>query len=242
MPNQCLRLLACSFVMLAADARAVNDPNDLCPLSANPCQIDGIHSITDGAIFNFAGRDVILNGILNLGPGSMLLVAQTFTIAQNGRIRAQGGTTNFGGSVTIETVGDINIINSSATIAPLALNGMSGGELTLTSSEGSFTSQGKIDLSNTVIEGSGGSLEIDVAGSVNLIGKLDASGGSQGAGGDASFPIGIFAGGPVFVGTRITRPNTSNTSTGCRKRSGTSPIRCMNAPMRAAIRAVAPAC
>ena len=57
-PNQCLRLLACSFVMLAADARAVNDPNDLCPLSANPCQIDGIHSITDGAIFNFAGRDV----------------------------------------------------------------------------------------------------------------------------------------------------------------------------------------
>ena len=61
---------------------------DLCPGLPNPCVIAGNHTIDDPSLLDFRDRDVILEGKLDVGPGSLEILAGSLTIGTAGQIRA----------------------------------------------------------------------------------------------------------------------------------------------------------
>jgi len=155
--------------------------------AGDPCVIAGTHAITHLSTLDFGTRDVVLDGTLDVGTGQMTILAGSYT--QNGDVRAQGGASGFGGGVTIQTTGDLTI-NSTAGDS-FRMNGLDGGSLELTSTLGSVTVDGAVDLGGGFI-GFGGQFDVSAAGSASV---ADADLGATEGGFFA-----LIAGGPVTLG------------------------------------------
>lgn len=182
-------LLLCTlpFGTLGASSCA-SIADELC--SGDPCVIQGTHGIDDFSTLDFEGRDVVLEGTLDVGTGTVLIVAGSFRVAPTGRLTGRGSVAQSGGAVDIEVTRELRLDNP-ATDAIDLRGGVSGGSLSLISTEGSIAGVGGIWIAATAASGDGGILVIDAALDVLLDGRLNAEGGSGGGlGGD----IDILAG------------------------------------------------
>ena len=188
---------ACILVPLCADMAGATVANDLC--TGNPCVISSDKTVTAGSTLDFGTRAVVLQKTLTMGNlpggaiGSFVLKAGTFTITGDGQIKGTGGALA-SGTADIQTTGNI-ALNGTRSTGTVRLTGTDAGTLKLTSSAGSVTATGFLNLDHEGIPASGGSLTVNAAGAVTLTGGVLADGGSQGGGGE----IEIVAGGNVTL-------------------------------------------
>ncbi len=192
--RSCLRsrtaaLLSCLLPlgMLGASSCA-SVADELC--TGDPCIIQGTHLIDDGSTLDFGSRDVVLAGTLDVGTGTVLILAGSFQVAPTGKLIGRGTTAQFGGSVDIDVIRDIRLDNPANDAIDLR-GGVSGGSLSLITAEGSILGAGGIWISATAASGDGGILLIDAALDALLDGRLNAEGGSGGGlGGDIDIQAG----------------------------------------------------
>ena len=197
---RCVAAILLAIGLLNADGRpasAVSEASELC--TGNPCVINGTYPIDHFSTLDFGSAQVILNGTLDVGTGTMTILAGSFQIAASGKILADGANSaETGGSVEIATEGDILIDGTNASGA-IVLSGCGGGDLLLQSNSGDVRGAGRINMSRIVsciLSGDGGNLTILDAVEVDLSGAIDGVGGMQAAGGR----VDVTAQGAVFLG------------------------------------------
>ncbi|MFQ5514592.1 MAG: thrombospondin type 3 repeat-containing protein [Myxococcota bacterium] len=186
-------LIATGLLLALPSATRATVPDDLC--TGDPCAITGSHTIDPVlplALLDFGARHVILKSgaTVDVGAGnSMRLTAGKLTIDPGGQFKAVGDLVTSGGSIEILCDGDITIGTRTGT-ASFNLDGASGGNLSLTSTNGNIvgtivnTSNRHIRVRNTALAGDGGEVDLTAsAGDIDLPGVILASGGLDGAGG-----------------------------------------------------------
>jgi len=206
----CACLLAHGGLVLAAGSA-----NEICPPTANPCEITSVVSVDDGAVLDFGVRSVRLsgNGQLDVGSGRATLRCGHFDAlasATQPRLKVKSG--GKGGSMTVEArrgcSGNSSIAcqdhaecaavsagTCSAGSGNIVLAGNVRGEGDPAAdvsfiATGSFTSTGKIILERAIAASPiahGGTLEIVArTGGVQIHDTIDLSGGSEAYGGRLS--------------------------------------------------------
>lgn len=182
-----MRLLLTTAVlaMVPQASAALSNPNDFC--TGNPCQITSNKTADPDIVLDFGSRTVVLSAILTIAKrpvsnqvGDLTIRAGTFSIIGNGQVDGNGGSSR-GGSVLIETTGDIQVDGTRATGA-FRFPGTDAGRVYLFAN-GNIYGAGRFNLANSSISGGGGELLISAGGGVNLTGSITANGGSQGFGG-----------------------------------------------------------
>ena len=175
-------LLACG----SRPASALNSANQFC--SGDPCVITSAKDVDAGAVLDFGTRAVVLQNIMTLLPlpsgdiGSVTILAGSFSIIGSGQIK--GSSTDFnGGSITITVVNDIHL-DSTVSLGGIRLSGLDGGNLTLTTTVGSVSGSGKINIYGDGLDGSAGTLTVNSAANITFSGQIDLHGSSQGEGGE----------------------------------------------------------
>ncbi len=166
-------------------ARALSVPDDFC--TGDPCLIDSNKTADSGIILDFGTRAVELSEILTIGddpmtgsPGSLTILAGSFSIVADGQVKGPGGP-DPAGTITIETTGDIRVDGTRSTGA-FRLPGTDGGVVNLTAG-GDVYGAGKFNLDRDSIAAGGGELIIIAGGNVDLSGDIIAEGAVQGFGG-----------------------------------------------------------
>ena len=167
------------------DAVGLTNPNDFC--TGNPCVIASDKVVSAGAVLDFGTRTVVLQKQLEIAAasptavGAFTLKCGTFQITGAGQIKGNN-TGGQAGTATIEAVNDIQI-NGISGFGAARLNGTTGGTLSLTTTTGSVSGSGRINLSSDGYTGVGGNLFIQSGAAVTYNGAIDAPGGAQGSGG-----------------------------------------------------------
>ncbi|MDX2166159.1 MAG: hypothetical protein SF182_03825 [Deltaproteobacteria bacterium] len=184
-----VRRSAMGFAVLVASAgvaAGLSNPNDFC--TGNPCVISADKVVDAGAVLDFGTRTVILQKQLTIAAlpngaiGSFTLKCGTFQISgSDGQIKGTNAS-GPGGSATIEALNDIQI-NGTASIGAVRLTGQDAGVLTLTTTNGSISGSGRINLSGDGLIASGGTLVMRSGSTINYSGQISAPGGTQGGGG-----------------------------------------------------------
>jgi hypothetical protein len=177
------RLLALGLALaLSATPRAwtaaawATAADDLCAASADPCVVATVIAVDDGSVLDFGTRalTVARGGRLDVGSGTVAVIAGTLTIESGGEIRARGGGTEPGGAVQV-------VANTISVGGTINVSGESGGGVTLTAT-GPLSIAGTVMAEATTSEGSGGSIGLTAA-SVVVDGDLLAAGGVESSGG-----------------------------------------------------------
>jgi cysteine-rich repeat protein len=185
--------------------------DDLCLPAANPCVVSTTVAVTTGSVIDVGPRElrIATGGALDVGNGTMTINAGQLTVQTNGFVRAAGSASTGGGSIII-TAGSATITAPTAGAGALSADGSPGGNLTLTVSgaltvigalgrsisaialnqaviggtiqisAGTATIPGSV-LAGGGIESVGGGITIDTAGSMDVTGMIDASGGDGGS-------------------------------------------------------------
>lgn len=166
--------------------------DDLCDPLDDPCVISGNNAIDDFSTLDFGSRAVVLEGTLDVGTGEMMIEAGSFEMTADGQIRAKGSNTELGGNVTIDCSGDIQLDGAKIGGA-FVMDGLDGGNLTLISDNGSVTGSGRVNLDGMTVDGFGGFLDVNAGQNVSFTDRLQATGGTFGAGGDFT----IITGGTI---------------------------------------------
>lgn len=192
-----MHALALALVLAAAAPAVATTAQDLCgfPLQ-NPCVITTPRAIDDGSILNFGVGDLILRtsgGRLDVGAGTMVLIAGNVTLETGARLQGAGGTIKLVAFYTLS-------LQAGARIDASADAG--GGTVDLRVL-GDVVAAGDLLASGTSAVGIGGWVHVDADGNVTL-GDLAARGGGQ------VFPpfivpqtrgaVAISAGGALTVG------------------------------------------
>lgn len=174
-------LVLLGVALRSAEAAAASAPDDLC--LGDPCVITGTHALDDNTIFDFDGRDLVIQGYLDVVPGGtgVTILASSITVGPLAQIRGRGYSSAPGGVVTLQADDDIWFQGALAAGA-VVLSGVDGGSLSLISRFGSVTSTSKFDLSAIGNDGFGGTLEISAAGTVNLSGAIELQSVTTGTG------------------------------------------------------------
>ena len=107
-------------------AQAASEADELC--LGDPCVIVGSHAIDPFSFLDFADRAVHLQGVLQIGAGSVTLVAGSLRIAASGSI-AGGDASTPGGTLDVDVAGDVILEGSLG--AGIDLRGAPGGALTV---------------------------------------------------------------------------------------------------------------
>jgi len=166
------------FLLLAGAMPALaTTANDLCASNANPCTVASNVPISDGSVIDVGSRTLLItsNGTLNLGDGSMSIVAGTLTMQNGGRILAQVGSSS--GTVEVDA-GTIQIAGQ------IQARGTPGGTVELVSSGAlTISATGKVVASSSALDDSGGAVTLEGA-DVTVAGEIDVMGGTEGSGGD----------------------------------------------------------
>lgn len=178
-------LLLAVLVGSAGAAAGLSNPNDFC--TGNPCVIAADKVVDAGAVLDFGTRTVVLQKQLTIASlgggaiGSFTLKCGTFQIVGDGQIRGASAS-GPGGTAIIEAVNDI-LINGTNSLGAVRLNGQDSGTLSLTTTNGSVTGNGRINLTGDGLIASGGTLVVRAGNAITLTGPISAAGGTQGAGG-----------------------------------------------------------
>jgi hypothetical protein len=180
-----LAFLPLALLFEARSVSALNMPSQFC--TGDPCIITGTKTADSGITLDFGSRAVIVQGDLKLGTlasgnrGSLIILAGSFTVDTTGQIEGAGGT-HLGGSLSIQTTGNI-AFNSTRSTGAVRIPGADGGNLILVTTAGNITGSGFLNLDHDGTEASGGTLTINTAGSVTYSGRILLEGGTQGFGG-----------------------------------------------------------
>lgn len=214
-----LAVLAGASVAEAANVCTAADIiNTTAGCSADPattCEINANHTVTaDGCVFDFGSRAVSITGTSRtldlLDRQNVVIRAGSLTMAATTRIRGNGnGGNGRGASITIETTGDVTMLNAtidvSATLSAGEITIDAGGNANLDGTilasgiTGALASAGSIAIfavgnvttignvtsriiaaTNPVSSFSPGSIEIAAGGNVSVGNLIDASGGDGG--------------------------------------------------------------
>ncbi len=145
------RLLLCALLLIPVRLYATTAA-DICgtPLP-DPCIISTVKAITDNSVIDLGSRglEIANGGALQVGSGSMTIMAGALTVDSGGAIRALGNNSAIkGGTITLDVV-------SASIAAPAAASPSAA-----------------IDASGF----GGGSIEIDAAGAVTVAGPIPTSG------------------------------------------------------------------
>lgn len=193
--------LAALWLGLAAGpaAGAVTDAGALCPGNPDPCRVNTTIDVADGAVLDLGARtlEVLANGRLDVGAGSMTIAAGAM------RVRAGGRVTGFGGRIIIQTSGPIETeamsrIDVSAPAAGL-ISLEAVGDVTLAgildAHSGAGADGGFVAVSGAAVamhstgralvgseSGAGGGVIFRAAGPLVVDAPLDATGGAGGGG------------------------------------------------------------
>ncbi len=201
MKRSVLRMItALSATLFAAQVSALSDPDDFC--TGDPCFITSNKTADAGITLDFGSRSVILSSILTIDDlpsgavGSLSIQAGSFAIVNQGQIKGNGGSQQ-GGSITIDTLGDIQIDGTRLTGA-FRMTGTDGGSITLLTG-GDVFGGGKINLDHDGLLSSGGELLIIAGGEINLSGLITSRGGLQAFAGS----VDMSAVGNITIGDKI---------------------------------------
>ncbi|MFQ5479095.1 MAG: DUF4215 domain-containing protein [Candidatus Binatia bacterium] len=210
----------------AGSASAVTSAAEVCSPTVDPCLISSTVIVDDGATLDFGIRavEVIGAGKLDFGASAAILLCGDFTInvgAATG-IKVKNATATQGGRATIRarracsgdgTTACLNDVSCAA--AGLGLCSIGNGDVFIDGkilgdaefpaavdimAAGEVTFVNTINLDGTIADADGGDLTATaVAGSVNLNGKILATGGMFSAGGNVSVSAGL----DIFVNNTI---------------------------------------
>ncbi len=183
------------WAALPAAPSAGTEPSDLC--SGDPCVIEGVHSIEDFSFLDFGDVEVVLNGTLDVGSGFMEISARRFVVNPSGQVRASGGSSDWGGEVSVSVDEDV-VIDGAAAAGAFLLTGTDGGTLDITAARGSIRGGGSLDAGATTSDGDGGDIDLTAGGVIALTGEIRANGGccSDGFGGSGG-AVSLQAGGSI---------------------------------------------
>jgi cysteine-rich repeat protein len=177
---------------------------DLCAPAAPACVVTQSREVDPGSILDFGSRPLTVRAgaSLDVGPGTMTIMAASLTLEPGAALLARGrGTSERGGLVSVTTTGDIRLAASGQTRARIDLSARdAGGRLRLRAG-GSIDLQGDLAAQATTAGGVGGGLDIDALGSVILAAgaQLKASGGGAARGGSVTVAgtEGVLLAGPI---------------------------------------------
>jgi cysteine-rich repeat protein len=169
--------------LLAARPAAATTANDLCTRGVPTCVISTNFTIDPGSVLDFRSRAVVIanRGRLDVGPGSMTILAARLTVEAGGVLQARGDGTPRGGTISITTVGDVRVLQGGR----VDLSAESVGGTLEIAAGGAVEIAGIVEMQGTTPRGSGGRLVVNtpgqatiVAGAVlNLFGRRDGFGG-----------------------------------------------------------------
>jgi hypothetical protein len=180
------RFVAVVLATLVADSvAALSHPDSFC--LGDPCVINTDRDADPDVVLDFGTRTVVLQKQVKMLPratgllGSLTIRCGTFRIIGDGVIKGSS-TSGPGGIVAIEAVNGIEL-NGTTTFGDVRLAGQDGGSLTLRTSVGSITGNGRLDLGADGLAASGGTLTAVSAADIVLGGEILLGGATQGAGG-----------------------------------------------------------
>jgi hypothetical protein len=164
-------------------AAAATTADDLCAPTADPCVVSTAVAVTNGSTIDVRPRTlrIAAGGILDVGAGTMTLLAGTLTVDANGALRALGNATTSGGTLTATA----DIVTIAGTVD--ASGAPSGGSLTIIANN-TLTASGSISARALARTAIGGSVQL-TAGSATLSGPISVVGGFDSDGGDVSMDI-----------------------------------------------------
>jgi hypothetical protein len=155
--------------------------------------ITGTYTVDAFSFLDFGDREVVLTGTLDIGSGSVSLLARRLRIAYSGSIRGTSYSAP-GGTLDIDVTEDLTI--DTFTAAAIDLRGAPGGIVSLASSGGSITSGRPILVAGRPADPVGGNIDLDAGENVQIGAMLDAQAGyTTGQGGT----IQATAGGDVWL-------------------------------------------
>jgi cysteine-rich repeat protein len=179
--------VACS----AADIIAKEGSN--CPNNTTPCTITKAYVIPDSCVLDFSGRAVTLasGGNLDINSGSVTLRAASLTIAASSGIQIDGrgnGTapaTLTGGTISIQTTGNVNIQKSGTIRGRIDVSGNDEAGTIEILAGGTVTLGGRLNADGLTSDGSGGAMTIRAGGDIIVPTSsiISSTGGAFGVGG-----------------------------------------------------------
>ena len=178
-------LMGMLALLAAGPVAALSNPNSFC--IGDPCVISADKDVDPGVVLDFGTRTVVLQKQLDMLPlpsgalSTLTIRCGTFRITGDGMVKGDLST-GPAGTVTIEAVNNIEL-NGTTSLGDFKLTGQDGGSLTLKTSVGSVTGNGRINLGADGIIASGGTLTVVSAADIVLGGTISLPGGSQGSGG-----------------------------------------------------------
>jgi hypothetical protein len=180
-----LRALVALLLLLigtAGSALAVSTAADLCGANADPCTVGRNLKADDGSTFDLGGRALVLEsgGRLDVGTGSMTIIAKSLRLKPNSRLVGRGGR------VTVTTSGGIELngnsrIDVSDTVSlgdfPGRIRLQGGGDVVI---EGLLDASAAAKSDGGVVEVTGATVTIGVNGRINVSGGGLSGGGIVG--------------------------------------------------------------
>jgi len=211
-------LLSLTPVAASAVITNVDEADDLCSPTADPCSITDKVEVVSGAVLDFGTRAVVITGAgeIDAGDGDVTLRCGRLTINTSGSAITLKGPDGFGTTsggfgvfeVRRRCSGNTSILctrDSTCSVGGVGTCSVGDGDVLLdgkvvtsADSPGSFIlrAAGDIDVQSTVtangtgLESDAGLIELSASGSLNIAAKLQASSGPLGTGGELCLSAG----------------------------------------------------
>ena len=193
-------LVALVFLLAvtAGAARAVSTAADLCGANADPCTVGRNLQADNGSVFDLGGRALVFEGggRLDVGTGTMTIVARSLRLRPNSRLLGRGGRILIQTTEGIELNGNSRIdVSDTVSLGdfPGLIRLQAGGDIVI---EGLLDASAAAKSDGGVVEIRGNAVTIGVNGRINVTG-----GGLSGGG-----IVGIVAQGALGIAGPIDAP------------------------------------
>jgi cysteine-rich repeat protein len=171
---------------LAARAALATTAADLCPASADPCNVSSAVRVDPGSTIDVGARRLVIHpdGSLAVGSGLMTIRCGSLVVQAGGALLARGQVD--GGSIVVTASGDIRVAASDSAQGQIDASAASDpGDVSL-SAGGDVAIGGQVTAQATAAAGDGGSVTVSAGDGVVLTGRIGVGGGTGGGGGTAS--------------------------------------------------------
>src|SRR5262245_21480967 len=176
---------ALAFSLFAGRALATTAA-DLCPASADPCNVSSAVRVDPGSTIDVGKRRLVVHpdGSLAVGSGLMVIRCGALVVQAGGTLLARGQRD--GGSISVTASGDIRVAASDTAQGQIDASADSDpGDVSLTAG-GDVTIDGLVTAQAISAVGDGGSVTVSAGDGVVLTGRIGVGGGGNGGGGTAS--------------------------------------------------------
>src|SRR5262245_11366033 len=178
-------------------ALAVDHATDLCPANADPCFVNAPHPVASGSVLDFGSRTLELggNGRLDVGAGSMSIVAGGLVLGGGARLVGAGGVigVTVGGAILVDGNARIDVsadrpgwitlsaadVRINGVVAARATTGLDGGNIDVRAGEAKIGGTARLSVQGGD-EGFGGLVTLATDRVITIDGVIDASGGDGG--------------------------------------------------------------